>query len=272
MLYLQTALFYEAKPFIDVYRLKRVSAPGRFQAYECDNRRLIVSGPGPACAAAAAAHMLTRHGAGRADIFVNIGSAGSTVFNIGDIVLCHKIINAFTKKSFYPDMLYKHPFREGALSSVGRPAGDAGYELADTEGAFVYEAAQTFLPSPRIHCVKVVSDHLRPGEVTPDGLSKLMAEAAGVIAAWLDALPEPESRAPVFTEGESRLMDLISGRLSMSYAMSQKLRGVCARAKAGGLDIETILSGYSEIITQKNEGKKVFAELTGRLSEGGLFI
>ena len=268
MLYLQTALFYEGKPYIDKYRLRKIQAHGGFQLFEGDNARLIVSGPGPVNAAAAAAHMLTRYSAGLTDMFVNIGSAGSAVFTIGDIILCHKIVNTFTGKALYPDMMYKHPFQEGTLSSVGAEGQLSGYDLIDMEGAFACGAAQSFLPSAQIHCVKVISDNLQPGAVTPDELLKLMSDTSVAISGWLDELPGSDRPACPFTDEEGRLMELVGGQLHMSFAMIKRLQKLCGQAKARGLDLIEILSEYSDIITQKNEGKKVFTELTARLCEG----
>ncbi|MDR2650224.1 MAG: hypothetical protein LBB94_10980, partial [Clostridiales bacterium] len=140
MLYIITALFCEAKPYIGIYRLKRTAAPGNIQLFEGETCRLAVGGVGSVHAASAAAYLPARYTPNREDLFVNIGAAGSGVFNIGEIVLCHKIVNTFTGKEFYPEMLYRHPFREGALGSVGSPARASVYELTDMEGAFAYEA------------------------------------------------------------------------------------------------------------------------------------
>ena len=272
MLYILTALFCEAKPYIEIYQLKRASAPGGIQLFEGVNCRLAVSGAGPVNAAAAAAYLLTRYTAGRTDIFINdifinIGAAGSKVFNIGEIILCHKIINAFTNKALYPEMLYKHPFREGILCSAGRPASDSSYELTDMEGAFAYEAVQTFLPSSQIHCIKVISDNLCPGSVTAESIGKLMSDTAEPIRGWLDTLTEPEEPIDILTAEENSLMDIVSKNLRLTFAMNQKLRQNCRQAKIRGLNIVHILLEASKAkSTEKNEGKAMFAKLISRLS------
>ena len=262
MIFMLTSLFFEAKPYIDMYRLKKIPAPGGIQIFEGDNRRLAVSGPGPVNAAAAAAYMLTRYAALRTDTFANIGAAGSAAFHAGDIVLCHKIVNTFTGKALYPEMLYKHPFHEGALGSVGQPASKSDYALADMEGAFAYEAAQTFLPSSQIQCIKVISDNLSPGSVTREGLEKLMYETAGAIGGWLESIAGADKPADIFSDGETRLMELISENLHMTFAMRQKFWQACGRAKIRDLNITEVLSGYSgNIAKDKKEGKAAFISL-----------
>jgi len=170
-------------------------------------------------------------------------------------------------------MLYKHPFHEGVLATVGRAASESDSDLADMEGAFVYEAAQTFLPSSQIHCIKVITDNLDPESVTKEGLEKAMSETAGEIYGWLDSITEKNMPAGIFTGGENSLMELISEHLRLSFAMRQKLRQECRQAKIRGLDITAILSGYAETaVKDKKERKDVFTELTSVLYEGSATV
>ena len=308
MLYILTALYCEAKPYISAYAMKKVSAPGSMQMFEGDGCRLAISGTGPAASAAAAAHMLTRYAAQRGAPFANIGCAGSKVFNAGETVLCHKLVNAFTGRAFYPEMLYRHPFHEGMLCSAGKavssgsagkaasdsdsatsssisssassaisssassapdPALAAGCDMADMEGAFVYEAARAFLPASQIHCIKVISDRLNPEPATADSIGALMGSAAGAICGWLDGLRDINKPADVFTDEESRLMDCASMHLRLTFAMEQNLARACRMAKKRGLDIAAALSEHPDSpVNLKNEGKAAFAKLMDRLSEG----
>ena len=262
------ALFCETKPYIYTYRLKKVPAPGSIQLFEGNNCRLAVSGAGAVSAMTASVYMLTRYAAQCNDTFVNIGAAGSTAFNTGEIVLCNKTVNTFTGKTLYPELLYKHPFREGVLGTVGKIAAESDYDLIDMEGAFVYEAAQMFLPSSQIHCIKVISDNLRPESVTPVSLEKLMSETAGAICSWLDSISEPDKPVKILTAEEDQLIDLISSHLRLTFAMIQQLRQACRMAKVRGSNIIPQLSAYSEFITQeKREGKALFAELMEILSD-----
>jgi len=269
MLYILTALFYEAKPYIDIFHLKRVASPGGIQLFEGDNCLLAIGGTGPVNASAAAAYMLTRYAPTRTDMLANIGMAGSAVFNIGEIVLCHKIINAFTGRELYPDMLCKHPFHEGALYSVGQPVRESPYELSDMEGAFAFEASQIFLPSSQIQCIKIISDNLHPESVTAAELDKLMYETAEPIRDWLVSLAEQDKPAVFFTEEENRLMGIVSEHFKFTYAMNQRLQHECKQAKIRCMDINSALTEALEIkCTGKNEGKAALAKLISRLTEG----
>ncbi|MDR1558827.1 MAG: hypothetical protein LBS84_03835 [Clostridiales bacterium] len=269
MIYILTALFQEAKPYIEIYRLKRTAALGGVQLFEGEDCRLTVCGIGPVKAAAAAAHTMTRYAPRRGDLFVNIGAAGSLVFNIGEIVLCHKIVNTFTGGEFYPAMLYEHPFREGILGSSGSPVRESRYELTDMEGAFAYEAALTFLPAARIQCVKVISDRLNPESVSAKALEKLMSVTAGRISEWLDGLAELDKPKDILTEDEGRLMEIVSKNMRLTFAMNQKLRQVCVQAKIRGVNAFAALMDASEIAAvSKTDSKEAFVGLISRLSEG----
>ena len=268
MIYILIALFCEAKPYIEFFQLKRVDAPGSLQVFEGDSCRLVVGGVGPVNAATASSYLLTRYAAGQTDFFINIGAAGSKVFNIGEIILCHKIINNFTKKEFYPEMLYKHPFYEGVLCSTGLPALESQYDLTDMEGAFAYEAAQIFLTSSQIHCIKVISDNLSPGFVTAEGLARLMYDTAEAICGWLGALSEPDKPADILTSQENSLLEVISEHLRLTFAMNQKMRQLSRQAKIRGMDIFQAFSDVSNSRPiNKNESKSAFAKLVSRLLE-----
>jgi hypothetical protein len=267
MLYILTALFCEARPVIERYGLKKIQAPGRIQLFEGDACRLAVGGAGPVCSVTAAAHMLTRFGATGGDFFANVGAAGGALFRVGDIVLCHKIINTFTGRAFYPEMLYAHPFREGVLGSVGKIGQSSGSGLTDMEGAFVYEAAQAFLPSSQIFCIKVVSDAMRPDTVTAESISNLFDAASGDICGWLESFAGFDKPGGDTADDVSALIDVIAGRLRLTFAMEKILRQACRAAKTRGLDVSSILSEYPAIGTGvKADGKAAFAGLLSRLS------
>lgn len=268
MLYILTALYCEARPFIDIYGMKKTRAPGRMQLFEGDSCRLAVGGAGPVNSVTAAAHILTRYSARPDDLLVNVGAAGSPVFNVGDIVLCHKIVNTFTGRAFYPEMLYAHPFREGALGSVGGAAYSSAYDLTDMEGAFVYEAALAFLPSSQVYCVKVISDGMCPEIVTAEIIGELFLRTAGDICGWLDNIRRWETPSGgMFTDGEAALMDLAADNLRMTFAMGRSFRQACGMAKIRGIDVNAILNEFSaESTREKRDGKIIFATLMERLS------
>ena len=202
MILISTALYHEAKPLIQHFRLKKATLPppqpGRIQLFTGNPSSmeqdvwLVVGGTGPLAAAVAVTYALTTARVSERDFFLNIGICGAVREDLarGEAVLCHKIIHHDTGRAYFPDVLIRHPFREGVLETFSRPVtatGPAGEtphggetprprgnvpaenvpakdvpagDVVDMEGAGCFEAAAAFLPPHRMLFIKVVSDHL----------------------------------------------------------------------------------------------------------------
>lgn len=117
MLIISAALYSEAKPFIEFYNLKKDLSYPSFQVFRKEDTVLYITGTGPMEAAIITAAFLTRESPAAADLFLNIGICGSRRRDLplGTPVLCNKLIEAETGRTFYPDVLYSHPFREGSI-------------------------------------------------------------------------------------------------------------------------------------------------------------
>ena len=107
MIYIFTALYHEAHCFISYYHLKRDAADTRFQVFCSEDGEicLTVTGAGEIAAAAAVASICTGRQPGRGDFLINIGICAAAG---GQIFLCNK-------RTFYPDMIYRHEFAEGCV-------------------------------------------------------------------------------------------------------------------------------------------------------------
>ncbi len=152
MIYLITATYAEAHPFIARFQLKKDSSHTRFQVFqdrEADTNRkeicqtgirrtgisLVISGPGPIPAAVAVSSICTEYGPGQGDFLLNVGicagireqaHAENTLLRdgirrqeapcqIGNLFLCNKITEQATGRTFYPDILYRHRFLEARI-------------------------------------------------------------------------------------------------------------------------------------------------------------
>ncbi|MDR3240046.1 MAG: hypothetical protein LBT44_08185 [Clostridiales bacterium] len=278
MIYFCAALFLEARPFIERYQLQKTSALKNMQIFQGPAASLIISGAGPTRAAAAVAHLLTlispEHCPGNnlGHLFVNVGLAGSIVFPQGEIVLCHKLTNTFTGYDFYPEIPFGHGFREGALGSFGHSirAESLPYDLADMEGAFVFEAAEFFLPLHQIVCLKVVSDQFAPRDVSAETAAAVMRRAADPIAAWIDretARLDGAANRFFFSPEELEAMERVRQNLFLTRAMCLALEKACQKAKSRE---ENILSVLAEAAGSgrggKNASKPIYARLMRQLS------
>ena len=115
MIYLATALYAEAAPFIRALGLKKQETYHRFQLFESDTHRLIITGTGGLSAAIADTWLLTQYPPDpEQDVFAQIGTCCGQA-SIGSLYLCHKLTNDATGHHHYPDMLYRSDFAESAL-------------------------------------------------------------------------------------------------------------------------------------------------------------
>ena len=122
-----TALHAEARPLIDAYGMKRDPSTQAFETYLGDETALVVTGVGKVRSAMATAAFLSSHPVTGLTA-VNVGIAGAAPgsgWDIGELFLIHKILDASTGKEQFPDLLVRSPLRECALLTVDRQIGRA---------------------------------------------------------------------------------------------------------------------------------------------------
>lgn len=171
MIYVVTALYQEAHGFIRELELKKNTAYAPFEVFDNESAgiRLVVTGVGEIAAAAVVAAVCAQDGADAADFLINIGccaaanagadsgcetvdsgmdsgSGAAHAAQIGDLYVCHKITEQATGKTFYPDILYRHPWKERELVTGMQPLQRAAAHgaLYDMEAAAVYQAGIRF--------------------------------------------------------------------------------------------------------------------------------
>lgn len=153
MIYIITAMYAEAHPFITRFQLKKDISHTRFQVFldrEAD-LCLVISGTGSIPAAVAASTICTEYHAGQGDFLLNVGVCGQirnedirnedihgedihnenihsenilragSVCQTGKIFLCNKIKEQVTGRTFYPDILYRHKFTEAQIITGAKP-------------------------------------------------------------------------------------------------------------------------------------------------------
>lgn len=118
MLYIVTALYIEAKPLISLFNLKKDNSYTKFQVFSNENVKLIISGTGKIKSATALTYLISKEDIKKNDYIVNIGFVASNKDSqLGDVVYISKIQNAYSDFDFYPEMIYKHNFLEGSLTT-----------------------------------------------------------------------------------------------------------------------------------------------------------
>lgn len=114
MLTIVTALYCEAEPIIKFYHLKKDNNISKFQVFVNEELRLLLTNSGSIAAAAGVTYISTLYPPESSDFLINIGICAASNQGIpkGSIFLCNQITEESTGRSFYPDVIYRHPFPE----------------------------------------------------------------------------------------------------------------------------------------------------------------
>lgn len=253
MIYVVTALYQEAHGLIRELELKKNTAYAPFEVFDNESAgiRLVVTGVGEIAAAAAAAAVCARDGADAADFLVNIGCCAAAegaaggcepadrdmdsgygaahAAQIGDLYVCHKITEQATGKTFYPDILYRHPWRERELVTGMQPLQRAAAYgvLYDMEAAAVYQAGIRFFSPDRMLFLKVVSDFGIAGQerMTAEALTGLLEQHVKEVAAFLTNLREAaDEEETLRNDGILQEDEAVLERLFAALHCSQTMR------------------------------------------------
>ena len=248
MIYVMMALYQEAHGLIRELELKKNTAYAPFEVFDNESAgiRLVVTGVGEIAAAAATAAVCARDGADAADFLVNIGccAAGgcepadrdmdsgygaANAAQIGDLYVCHKITEQETGKTFYPDILYRHPWKERELVTGMQPLQRAVAHgaLYDMEAAAVYQAGIRFFSPDRMLFLKVVSDFGIAGQerMTAEVLTGLLEQHVKEVAAFLTNLREAaDEEETLRNDGILQEDEAVLERLFAALHCSQTMR------------------------------------------------
>ena len=248
MIYVMMALYQEAHGLIRELELKKNTAYAPFEVFDNESAgiQLVVTGVGEIAAAAATAAVCARDGADAADFLINIGccAAGGCepadrdmdsgygaahAAKIGDLYVCHKITEQATGKTFYPDILYRHPWKERELVTGMQPLQRAAAHgaLYDMEAAAVYQAGIRFFSPDRMLFLKVVSDFGVAGQerMTAETLTGLLEQHVKEIAAFLANLLEAaDEEETLRNDGILQEDEMVLERLFAALHCSQTMR------------------------------------------------
>lgn len=303
MIYIFTALYHEAHGLISHYGLKKDPQSTRFQVFTNEENGvcLAITGAGEIAAATAVGSICTGYGAGEGDFLVNLGTCaavGGMQGNVrGQIFLCHKLTEAETGRTFYPDILYRHAFPEAEIvtgrkllhaSNTERTFG-SGAVLYDMEAAAVYQAGAYFFAPHRMSFLKVVSDAGEAGEVSAEQIGRLMEENREQVVSYIDMLrrageaEQKNGRKDAdcdFAEGTGQpdradqsadqdFLEKLCADLHCSAAMRSSVRQYFRYCRLSGIDFAAAAGSMYEDgrlpCQDKREGKERFEELKRKL-------
>ncbi len=291
MIYLFTALYCEAQIFIEQYHLKKVMDSTRFQQFynEHASIRLTVTGPGEIAAAAAVSSVCTECRPAQGDYLLNAGICGGFSRREG-IFLANKLTERATGKTFYPDMLYRHYFKEAGLitgmlpwnrsmteKTVCKSEACSG-DLYDMEAAAVYQAGAYFFAPHQMFFLKIISDCGEGRLLSADDARRCIQAQAyeDRIFMFLEQLlqagysREYEDSDHQRTQGAvEKWCRKLSTDLYCTKAMEHVLKQHIRYAVLSGIDFESVIDEMYRNgrlpCKDKREGKQCFEALRQRL-------
>lgn len=297
MLTIFCALYGEAKEIIRSFQLKKETGRTHFQVFTEEQAaiRLVITGTGPVAAASAVAEISALYPPKETDFFLNFGVCGSEKsIAPGKIYLCHKLTEACSGRTFYPDMLYSHPFEEAELISVPAVLSsreleqyileksgeeewiDSAPRLFDMEAAAIYQAGNYSYGPQQMFFLKVVSDHgMKSGEAEIS-LCEVLQETEAKVCAYVRFLGtiSEEQEQSLAQRDESRKLveeeaEKLGEELKGSEVMRQQLIQLLWYWKLTGVDYEGLIADLRRQgrlpVKDKREGKRILEELKGQV-------
>ena len=270
MLYIVTALYIEAKPLISLFNLKKDNTYTKFQVFSNENIKLIISGTGKIKSATALTYLISNKDIKENEYIINIGFIASLNNNsqLGDIVYISKIQNAYSDTTFYPEIIYKHNFLEGSLTTFDKIIDNKieNIEYIDMEAYGFFQTASIFFKKDKIIVLKIVSDILK--ENIEDRIlfdfkdDNLFNESYKKIYDFLlKFINIPDNNENNFNNNEQDLIKKVLENLKLSDTMTYEFFNILKylKIKYGNIDI---LKKYENIeVNSKVQGKKIFEEI-----------
>ncbi|WP_405355852.1 spore photoproduct lyase [Fusobacterium animalis] len=270
MLYIVTALYIEAKPLISLFNLKKDNTYTKFQVFSNKNIKLIISGTGKIKSATALTYLISNKDIKENDYIINIGFIASSNNNsqLGDIVYISKIQNAYSDTTFYPEMIYKHNFLEGSLTTFDKIVEKKieNIEYIDMEAYGFFQTASIFFKKDKIIVLKIISDILK--EKLEDRIlidfknENLFNENYKKIYDFLlKFVNTPTDNENNFNNNEQDLIKKVLENLKLSDTMTYDFFNILKYLKIKYRNID-ILKKYENIeVNSKVQGKKIFEEI-----------
>ena len=270
MLYIVTALYIEAKPLISLFNLKKDNTYTKFQVFSNENIKLIISGTGKIKSATALTYLISNKDIKENEYIINIGFIASLNNNsqLGDIVYISKIQNAYSDTTFYPEIIYKHNFLEGSLTTFDKIIDNKieNIEYIDMEAYGFFQTASIFFKKDKIIVLKIISDILKENvkdRILFDFKDKKLFDKSykKIYEFLLKFINIPDDNKNNFNNNEQDLIKKVLENLKLSDTMTYEFFNILKylKIKYGNIDI---LKKYENIeINSKVQGKKIFEEI-----------
>lgn len=276
MNYIITALAGEALPLINSFKLKKDITQTRFDVFKNQDTKLVVSGVGKIRSAIATASILVSEPPNLEDRIFNIGICGSGVkeYKTGEFFLINKIDDYSSRKSFYPETVFKHNFSEERIITFDRPVTRKEFKevpqsLVDMESSGFYEAASQHFQSHKIHILKIISDHLKGEKLTGSFVQGLVEKMIPSLKEMIQNSSKILAKdSNILTDEDYQVFETVSSDLRLSttqrFQVLDLIKGY--KIRSGG-DLDFLKKFVKQKKTTKVENKKVFEEIVDKLED-----
>ena len=287
MIYLFTAIYCEAHPLIQQYQLKKETVQTQFQVFsnEAQNIRLTITGTGMIAAAAAVSSVCTKYPPGDCDFLVNMGICAG-ISKKKELFLCNKMTEQTTGRTFYPDLLYQHPFCEAQVITGSKPFQKEDLNdsketcLYDMEASAIYQAGSYFFGPHQMFFLKIISDHGDFENITPEQVQCQIAFHMNSMMEFYNQLnriceinqekhQQTDNKIDAIFISDGSITDTLCRDLHCSQVMAASVRQHIRYCILSGIDYQAVIKEmYNEQklpCRDKREGKLRFEELQKRL-------
>ncbi len=158
MIHFIVATNSEARPLIDLFKLKKIKDLKHIFIYANQNISLTISGIGKVNAAIGVTDTYYYYNKKNNNIWINIGLAGHKYLKVGDICSINKITDNETKKIFFP-FINKLEMQNQECLSVGIQKKSYSSKVYDMESFGFYQSACKYSSKELLQIVKIVSDN-----------------------------------------------------------------------------------------------------------------
>lgn len=234
------ALNGEAQPVIRHLELKQQWQVSNQTFYAGQHYGLMVTGIGKVASAVGLTRVLTINPEFRT--VVNLGLCGAKNKDIphGSLFAIRSIRDHSSGKLYLPDIINKHELHEADLETWDKPVtadlrDDIKGDLVDMEASGFFQAASMVMETHRIHCLKIVSDHLDPKPPNKNFATGLILQNIEHVQHYLESAgnADEEQQQSLDEQDHAELADLFERwkctttqqrllRLSLSYARLSK--------------------------------------------------
>ena len=158
MIHFVVATNSEARPLIDIFKLKKIRNSKQTFIYSSQEISLTISGIGKVNAAIGVTETYYYYNRKNDNIWINIGLAGHKYLKVGDICTINKITDSETKKNIFP-FINKFKVQNQECLSTGIQKKSYSSKVYDMESYGFYQSASKYSSKELLQIVKIVSDN-----------------------------------------------------------------------------------------------------------------